>query len=109
MKRSRMIKRRRLLFIRIVFVLVVLLLLKAFVFKVSAKETTPKAKYYTSVLVMQGDTVNSIGSRYISSEYSDIEEYVDEVRQMNYLSYDCQIHTGDYIVVPYYDTVEDEI
>ncbi len=69
---------------------------------VNASVTTRRVKYFTSVLVMPGESLDDIAKRYISIEYKDLDEYKDEVRQMNYLDYDCNIHIGEYIVVPYY-------
>ena len=77
---------------------------KLFTKTVSASEQVPRCKYYTSIRVLDGDTLTSIADRYISDEYKSKNDYIDEVRQMNYLDSECRIHAGDYIIVPYYET-----
>ena len=95
-------KNRNKIYFKVVLFLFVIFTLRNFNYRVSAEETKKMNKYYTSVMVMQGDTVRDIANKYISSEYKSVDQYVDEVRQMNYLNYDCKIHTGEYIVIPYY-------
>lgn len=102
MRRSVFVKRKKAVLIRCFVLLVLFLLIKFFSLDVSAHEVSDANKYYTSVLVMPGETLTDIAGRYMSSEFNSINDYIDEVRQMNYLSYDCKIHTGEYIVVPYY-------
>ena len=89
--------------------MIIYLLFRNFTCPASAEEKINKGKYYTSIEVVQGDTLNDIASRYISPEYKNISEYVDEVRQMNYLGYDYKIHAGEYIVIPYYAADSDDI
>lgn len=60
-------------------------------------------KYYTSIQIESGDTLWEIADEYISDEYSDIYEYIAEVCTINHISED-EIHTGQYIVVPYYSS-----
>lgn len=62
-------------------------------------ETTNK--YYTSIQIESGDTLWAIASEYISDEYADMNEYMEEVCAINHISED-EIHAGQYIVVPYY-------
>lgn len=58
-------------------------------------------KYYTSVEIKNGDTLWDIASKYITDEYSSLQEYVAEVKELNGLSSD-NIRSGQSIVVPYY-------
>ncbi|MBQ8279414.1 MAG: LysM peptidoglycan-binding domain-containing protein [Roseburia sp.] len=58
-------------------------------------------KYYTSVQIESGDTLWAIASEYITDEYTDMNEYMEEVCAINHISED-EIHAGQYIVVPYY-------
>lgn len=60
-------------------------------------------KYYTSIQIESGDTLWSIANEYITGEYSDINDYIDEICTINHISKD-EIHTGKYLVVPYYFT-----
>jgi len=58
-------------------------------------------KYYTSIQVESGDTLWAIANEYITSEYANLNEYIDEVCAINHIAED-EIHAGQYLVVPYY-------
>lgn len=58
-------------------------------------------KYYTSVLVEQGDTLWSIAQENMTPEYERIEEYIREVRSLNHLCGD-HIYAGEYLTLPKY-------
>lgn len=73
-----------------------------FVFSSFADAHNENEKYYTSVYVNSGDTLWDISDTYCSVEYSDKEEYIKEVMQLNHLT-STEIHSGNYLIVPYYD------
>jgi len=58
-------------------------------------------KYYTSIQLEQGDNLWSIAEKYMTDEYASVQEYINEVKQINHLK-DDTIHHGKYICVPYY-------
>ncbi|MGN1139849.1 MAG: LysM peptidoglycan-binding domain-containing protein [Oliverpabstia sp.] len=58
-------------------------------------------KYYTSVYIDRDDTLWGIASEYMTDEYADIYEYMDEVKTINHLT-DDQLQYGTVICVPYY-------
>ena len=60
-------------------------------------------KYYASVYVTRGTTLWGISEKYITPEYADIREYMDEVRAINHLPSD-ELQYGEYICVPYYSS-----
>lgn len=69
------------------------------------KDDIPVYKYYTSVCIEKGDTLSSIAADHISSEYRDIDDYIDEVRFINHIPADDDfLQIGTYIIVPYYST-----
>ncbi len=86
-----------------VSILAILLILSVgFITKtVTAKSSINKAKLVTSVEVQEGDTLWSIASNYISEEYSDMNDYIKEIKATNQIS-DNEIYKGSYIIVPYY-------
>ncbi len=60
-------------------------------------------KYYTSVVIEAGDTVESIADNYIDyNHYSSKAEYLKEVKRMNWLDDDYKIKAGEILIVPYY-------
>ncbi len=83
-------------------VLILVLSIHSFYTMANASVKNQRVKYFTSVLVMPGENLDDIAKRYMSIEYENIKEYKNEVRQMNCLDYDCNVHIGDYIIVPYY-------
>ena len=93
----------------ILLVLVSVLITSAVVLSITAHKTdadrmdVPTYKYYTSVAVHSGDTLWSIAQEYMSSEYNDSYDYIDEVRSINHLSGN-QVIPGQYLLVPYYST-----
>lgn len=60
-------------------------------------------KYYTSIQIQSGDTLWELANDYISSEYTSINDYVNEVKKLNSLETD-RIHEGQYLTVPYYSS-----
>ena len=58
-------------------------------------------KYYTSIQIQSGDTLWAIASEYITDDYTDMNEYMNEICSINHISRD-EIKAGKYLVVPYY-------
>lgn len=63
--------------------------------------STSNQKYFICIEICEGDTLWSIADTYISEEYSNVEEYVDEIKELNDLN-DNKIYCGATLVVPYY-------
>lgn len=60
-------------------------------------------KYYTSIQLHSGDTLWSIAETYMTDEYEDIYEYIDEVMEINHLGSDY-LQAGSKLCVPYYSS-----
>lgn len=69
--------------------------------KSRASEESASFKYYTSIEIHQGDTLWSIACDYMGTEYDSIQDYIDEVKELNQLGPD-DIHAGQYLMIPYY-------
>ena len=69
--------------------------------KTQAASTETSYKYYTNIRIESGDTLWDIAGEYVTDEYNDRNEYMNEVCTINHISAD-EIHAGQYIVVPYY-------
>ena len=69
----------------------------------SAKTDTTKerTKYYTTIEIQKGDTLTSIAKEYSSSEYKNLDEYIEEIMSINNLK-DDKITSGCYLKVSYY-------
>lgn len=68
---------------------------------VAASADTPY-KYYTSIQIQEGDTLWHIAHTYCTDEYASISDYIEEVCSINHISSDDEIHSGQYVTVPYY-------
>ena len=70
---------------------------------VMAGETQEPAlqKYYTCIEIEKGDTLWSIASYYTEGTSMSVEDYIEELRQMNGLTGDT-IHQGRYLTVMYF-------
>lgn len=58
-------------------------------------------KYYTSIYVNCGDTLWSIADKYITDEYSDNFQYINEIMSINNM-HDSTIKSGTKLCIPYY-------
>lgn len=83
----------------------VLILLRCTVSNASANENAPEPryKYYTSIQIQTGDTLWSIAENYMTGEYADIYEYINEVMEINHLNSDF-LQAGKRLCVPYYSS-----
>ncbi len=68
---------------------------------VNANTTNNSTKYFTSVLIEEGDTLWDISTEYITDDYASIDDYITEVKNINNIHQDY-ITAGCYITVPYY-------
>lgn len=93
---------RRLL-IKITIILVLSIFLFGFVNTVKASITEDKIREFhcESILIGNNDTLWSIAEEYYSSEYTDINHYIEVIMKANNLS-STTIHSGNYLIIPYY-------
>lgn len=106
MKRRRNTRNRRR--IQLIAMFVCFLLCTGFAVQNSARKIDAESdltrisyKYYKSYYVETGDSLWSIAKEHISDEYSDINEYIAEVKQINHLQGDA-VKQGSHICIPYY-------
>lgn len=71
----------------------------------SAREKVRIHKYYTSIQLRQGDSLWELAGEYASTDQSE-QEFIDEVCEVNGISESNILHSGQYLVVPYYSDVE---
>lgn len=92
--------RIRLLAVLLLFALMIFTIILA-TKKANAKREGNRIKQVTSVEIHKGDTLWSIASRYMSDEYDNLNEYIEEIKMSNGMTSD-EIYAGSYIIVPYY-------
>ena len=94
----------RLTTIAIVFLLCISLTGGIVVLAGSSRQQEPTYKYYTSVIVESGDTLWDIALEYYQdNNYSDVRDYIKELKQLNNMTDDTLI-SGRKLVVSYYST-----
>lgn len=69
--------------------------------KAQAAPAETSYKYYTSIQVQKGDTLWMIASEHITGEYASMNDYIEEICEINHIS-DSDIHSGQYLMIPYY-------
>lgn len=68
----------------------------------NAQEAPVEHKYYKSIKINSGDTLWGIAEEYMNDEYNSINDYIEEVKQINGLDSD-DIHDSRFLTVAYYD------
>ena len=68
-----------------------------------SNDTSSRYKYYTSVCVESGDSLWSIAEEYITVDYENSYEYIEEVKEMNHLHSDF-LKSGTRLCIPYYSS-----
>ncbi|MDF2512430.1 MAG: hypothetical protein K0S04_2296 [Herbinix sp.] len=92
-----------------IWTLGVIILLFAVIFSVgfitktvTASRNNDRVKLVTSIEIQKGDTLWEIASAYMSDEYDNLNDYIHEIKMSNGMTSD-EIHTGNFIVLPYYE------
>lgn len=94
--------RKRLWILGIAALVIAIVISASFAAKtVTAQGSQERVKLVTSVEIKKGDSLWSIASEYMSDEYDNINDYIEVIKKCNGITTD-QIHSGNYIVVPYY-------
>lgn len=103
--RRRTMKKVRIAFLIIAFILVGSLLIfsKTVKAQVAVKEDT-SVKGYMYITVENNDTLWSIADTYIDSHYDSVYQYIREVKDLNGLTSDS-IHSGSKLIIPVYAQV----
>ena len=64
-------------------------------------ETDQAYKYYTSIMIQEGDTLWSIADEHMSGQYKSKQSYISEIKKLNHLTNDS-IMAGQYLIISYY-------
>lgn len=88
--------------------IIAIVLLSVFVISISTQasdlEQHTKYKYYKSIEIYKGDTLWSIANENIDTDhYKSVQEYVNEIKEMNSIKSD-QIISGSCLIIPYYSS-----
>ncbi|MBD5542997.1 MAG: LysM peptidoglycan-binding domain-containing protein [Lachnospiraceae bacterium] len=101
-KRQQELKRKGII---LLFSLASILIISTIFFGLSAKasDSTNETyyKYYTSILIQDGDSLWSLAEENRDEHFSSQKAYMDEIRKINNLSDDTLL-SGQYLIIPYY-------
>lgn len=102
---QRMRRIRRCLFLAL---LLIVLCTTGIIYSKIVVEATPKQessagpyKYYTKIRVRRGDTLWNIANDYMDEGYDSIDDFIQEVREINSIPRNT-IYYGQQILIPYY-------
>lgn len=87
--------------------LIILLSLSLVTKTATAQRSIERVKLVASIEIQKGDSLWSIASEYMSEEYDDMNDYIEEIKDSNGMVSD-EIHSGNYIIVPYYADVTNQ-
>ena len=105
--RNHLRRTRQLIFFSLAATLIAVfigILTTGFLSRAQASSEPVHYKYFRSIMVYSGDTLSAISSRYMDNHYTSVQDYIDEVCEMNHLQDADDIHAGDYLIIPYYST-----
>lgn len=61
-----------------------------------------RVKYYRSVMIGCGDTIEAITRNNYSDDWADAGAFIHEVNMINHLDDDEELIAGNYLTIPYY-------
>ncbi len=103
-RRMRIVRRQRMMLATVLALFIFIILFFSLTRVIQANSEKGRFKYYTSITVHSGDTLNSIAGEYYSEDYKDVQAYIDEVCSINHIKDDV-IYAGENIIVPYYSEI----
>ena len=106
-RRERIFKRQLITLFGVVAVVIFAIVFCASSFLSDAESDTfkPEYKYYTSVTVDAGSSLQETASEYYSStHYANYDAYITEICNINSIHDSSKVYAGDILIVPYYST-----
>lgn len=103
-QRKKQVKAQRIILCVLIVLTVIILSIifgSKFAYADASDPQMASQKYFKSITIQPGDTLTSIAEEYISAEYQNTSQYINEVKRMNYML-DDDIQTGDSLIIPYY-------
>ncbi|WP_026528865.1 LysM peptidoglycan-binding domain-containing protein [Butyrivibrio sp. VCD2006] len=105
-RRERQLRRRIITFCVSASVIIFLALVLTFSFKSDASSSVAhkQYRYYSSVSVVQGDSVHSLAEKYMDNlHYRNADELACDIADINRISTKTELKAGTKIFVPYYE------
>lgn len=98
--RNNVVKSNLNIAVLLIMTLTLTVTLSTAIVKASSSNNTPTdSKFYTSVMIEEGDTLWSIAQEYCDNA-ADINDYIEELRSINHIE-ESRIQEGNYLIVTY--------
>ena len=107
LRRERIFRRQLFTLFGVVAVIIFAIVFYASSFLSDAESDTftPEYKYYTSVTVGAGSSLQDTAAEYYSStHYDTYDAYLTEICNINSIRDSSKVYAGDMLIVPYYST-----
>ena len=105
-RKSRVLRRLSFTIITAIFVTIIALSVFSLSAKAKSTQGADDYKYYTSHMIMPGESLWSIAQENIDYvHYESVQNYIEEINFINGMT-NSELHIGDYILIPY---VSDEM
>ncbi len=75
-----------------------------FLSNAESNDTVKYYKYYTSISIQPGDSLDKLATKYDDSHFSSIQEFKNDVLVVNCLEDEDQLTAGMYLLIPYYSS-----
>ena len=95
-------QKRVIVLVCVLVILAVILIGNSIITFAGSRAEQPVHKYYTSVQLQKGDSLWSLADQYAASDRTSRAQFIDEVCELNGISEDNTLHSGEYLVVSYY-------
>jgi len=103
-RRKAIIRKQR--FILLLFMFFVISITTGFLVKKTYAndniDSSSLKKVYSSIQIHSGDTLTSIGSKYLCSEMDTLDHYIYEIKSINHISDETNLIAGNYLIIPSY-------
>ena len=103
-RKCRRAMQRRALFLFTIGIVTFLFLTVGVLHSSAGSEQEHKFKYYTSVVIEEGDTLWTIADQYMDNSIQGKIAYINEVKSINHIHDGDRIIAGKMLIVPYYST-----
>ena len=105
-RREMQLRRHLIILLSVIAIICVISVIAISCLSAKAADKNESVKYYKSVMVGYGESLEDFAStNYDSEHYASADDYRQEVSNINHLS-DEEIHPGQHIIVPYYDIIK---
>lgn len=95
-------QKRVIVLVCVLVIFAVILIGNSIITFAGSRAEQPVHKYYTSVQLQKGDSLWSLADQYAVSDRTSRAQFIDEVCELNGISEDNTLHSGEYLVVSYY-------